>query len=246
MSVQVSYIDIPRPTWTWEEEHVTMQFTITINNSLVRVDCEIDRFQDDYLVEIHRRAFDLARSCVNVAAFATGFGMNLIFELFVRPDGVAVPIQFRVPSDLVAESTAVKLPAVTVEERKTMEQVLSLVMAEPALFLLLNDLIQCASTPHVTPTNCGRVWDGLRKLVAPGDEPKKMWPLFREAMHVDEKYATFVSEHSKTPRHGGHIRIDGPTTAEILKRTWILMNRFLEYRKRGNTLPLAEFPLLTG
>jgi hypothetical protein len=222
-----------------------MQFAITIDKSLVRVDCEINPFQDNYFVEIHRRAFDLARSCVNVAAFATGFGLNLIFELLVLPNGFVSPIRFVIPADLVTECTALKMPAVTLEEKKTMERVLSLVMGEPALFMLLNDLIQCASTPHVTPTNCGRVWDGLRKLVAPGD-PKKMWPLFREAMHVDENYATFVSEHSKDPRHGEHVRIDGPTTTEILKRTWILMNRFLEYRKRANMLPLAEFPLLMG
>jgi len=136
---------------------------------------------------------------------------------------------------------------ITKEEKRDLEAILAIVMKEPALFMALNDLIQAVSVPHMTPTNCGRVLDGLRKLVAPGMEPKQGWPIFQQTIQADEPYLTFISELSKKPRHGEHIRIDGITTTEIAKRTWIIMNRFLEFRKRGNQqLPLAEFPLLKG
>jgi hypothetical protein len=243
---QISFTDIPKSSWEWPEEGIKIDFSIRIEQSHVQVDCTIAQYKDEYLVELHRRAFDLARACVNIAAFGTGYGLYLIFEQFIRPDGVVTHLLFTSPPGFVAECTAFKIPAVTTEEKRVLEQILGLVMREPALFMLLNDLIQCLSVAHATPTNCGRVLDGLRKLVAPG-EPRTSWPTFRDTIHVGEKYTQFISEHSKNPRHGEHVRIDGPTTIEIHQRTWIIMNRFIEYRIRGNqTLPLVEFPLLTG
>lgn len=244
--VQISFTNIPKPHWEWVEEHIAIDFTILIEKSFVKVDCELDKYKAEYMPELHRRAFDLARGCVNIAAFGTGYGLYVIFEQFVLPDGAVQQLMFTSPPDLVAECTAFKMNAVTTEEKKVMEQILTLVMGEPALFMLLNDLIQCVSVPHVIPVNCARVIDGLRKLIAPGP-PKTAWPLFRDVMHVDEAYITLMSEYSKDTRHGGNVRIDGSITREILKRTWIVMNRFIEYRKSGNkALPFAKFPLLRG
>jgi hypothetical protein len=246
-TVQISYTDIPKPAWEWTEENLKIEFKIQIKESRVQVDCLVDQYKDDYMGELHRRSFELARACVNVAAFGTGYGLYLIFEQFIRPDGVVTQLLFTSPPDFVAECTAFKLPSATAQEKQTMEQVLAIAM-DPALSMLLNDLIQCLSVPNIAPVNCGRVLDGLRKLVVPGmNDPKAEWPIFRAAMRVDENYTQFVSEHSKNPRHGQHMRIDGPTTIEIHRRAWVIMNRFLEYRKRGSQpLPATEFPLLTG
>jgi hypothetical protein len=49
------------------------------------------------------------------------------------------------------------------------------------------------------------------------------------------------------PRHGDPAHIPAITTTEITRRSWKIMNRFFEYKKRDNgPLPLAEFPLLTS
>lgn len=245
--VQISFTDIPLGKWKWEEEGINIGISVRINRSFVEVDCEVPTYKSEYFVELYRRAFDVARTCVNVAAFATGYGVSLVLESFVGPDGTVSQIMFRVPDDIVAQCTAFKMNPETLDERRTLEQVLTLMMTELPLFGLLNDLIQCTHTSHVTPTNCARVIDGLRKLIVPGIEPAKAWPLFRDAMHVDEAYTKFISEHSKDTRHGGSVRIDGPNTMEILKRTWIIMNRFIHFRKCGNQpLPLTDFPLLAG
>lgn len=245
-AVQVSFTDIPQVKWVWEEENITFDFAVRIINSQVEVECKLDRYQDNYMVEIHRRAFDLARACVNVAAFGTGFGITVFFEQFVGPNGIPSALVFTNPH-LAPECTAFKMNPVTLEEKRNLEVILALVMREPAVFMALNDLIEAVSVPHMVPTNCGRILDGLRKLVTPGIEPKQGWPIFQKTIQADEPYLSFISEHSKKPRHGEHIRIDGPTTTEIARRTWIIMNRFLEFRKRGNLpLPLAEFPLLKG
>ena len=245
-AVQISFTDIPQVKWVWEEESITFDFVIRITKSRVEVECKLDHYQDDYTGEIHRRAFDLARACVNVAAFGTGFGVTVFFDEFVGPNGIPSPIVCINPL-LAAECTAFKMGAVTLEEKRNLEAILALVMREPAVFMALNDLIEAISIPHIAATNCGRILDCLRKLVAPGIEPKQGWPIFQKTIQADEAYLSFISEHSKNPRHGEHTRIDGPTTTEIAKRTWIIMNRFLEFRNRGNLpLPLAEFPLLKG
>jgi hypothetical protein len=245
-TVQISFTDIPKVKWVWEEESITFDFAIQIAKSQVEVECKLDRYQDDYMVEIHRRAFDLARACVNVGAFGTGFAMTVFFDQFVGPNGVPSSLLFTNPL-YAAECTAFKASPETPEEKRNLEAVLSLVMREPAVFMALNDLIEAVSTHHMVATNCGRMLDGLRKLVAPNVEPKQAWPIFQAAIQADEPYLSFISEHSKEHRHGGRIRIDGPTTVEIGKRAWIIMNRFLEFKKRGNLpLPLAEFPPLKG
>ena len=95
--VQISFTDIPQVNWVWEEKNIAFDFVIRITKSQVEVECKLDRYQDDYMVEIHRRAFDLARACVNVAAFATGFGVSVIFEEFVGPDGIPSALLFPNP-----------------------------------------------------------------------------------------------------------------------------------------------------
>jgi hypothetical protein len=245
-SVKISFTDIPKAKWEWVETGLSLAFVVHITESVIDVECSLDHYQDDYMAELHRRAFDLARACVNVAAFGTGFGVFVFFDKFIGPNGIPADLLFTNPH-LVGESTAFKMNPVTIDEKRDLEKILGIVMTEPGLFMALNDLIQGVSVLHMTPTNCGRVVDALRKLVTPGIEPKQGWPIFQQIFKVDEPYLTFISEHSKKPRHGEHIRIDGPTTTEIAKRTWIIMNRFLEYRKRGNQpLPLVEFPLLKG
>jgi hypothetical protein len=244
--IEISFTDIPQSDWVWQEEGLTLHFVVRITKSVVEVECRLDRFQNDYIAELHRRAYDLARASVNVAAFATGFGVTVFFDEFVGPNGIPTALIFPNP-DLAPICTSFKMPPNTPEEKKDLETILQIVMSEPALFMALNDLIQGVSTPHMTPVNCGRVVDALRKLVAPGIEPKQGWPVFQATLQADAAYLTFISEHSKEARHGGHIRIDGPTTNEIALRTWAIMNRFLEFKKRGSQpLPQSEFPLLRG
>jgi hypothetical protein len=245
--VKISLSDIPTVSWQWPEANLAIGLSVRVNNSIVEVTCDVPHYKSDYLGELHRRAFDVARACVNLGAFSTGLGLIVIFEEYVLPDGAHSKILLNTSPDVLAQVTAFKIPAVTADERKLFEQVLTLVVREPALFMALNDLAETITVPHATAVNCGRVLDAVRNMVAPGAEPKKGWPILRDMLRVDEAYVIFISENSKTHRHGDRTRIDGPTTLEIQKRTWSIMNRFLEFRKQGNQqLPLAEFPLLVG
>jgi hypothetical protein len=69
----------------------------------------------------------------------------------------------------------------------------------------------------------------------------------RDVLNLDLDYLKLISDASTNPRHGVPERAGGLLCSEVVLRTWNVMNRFFEYRKRGNVpLPLAEFPLLKG
>jgi len=65
-------------------------------------------------------------------------------------------------------------------------------------------------------------------------------------LNISRDYQQWISEQAKGPRHGDPAFVPGDVTVEITHRTWVVMNRFLEYRKRGNQpLTAPDFPLLS-
>jgi hypothetical protein len=244
--VQVSFTDIPKVNWRALEIEEEIGFAIRITKSVVEVDCEIGRYRDEYLANLHMRAFDLARVCVDLSAFSTGHSLSVYFHTFAKPDGTVSPLLFTNPA-LAKECTVFKANPVTPKEKKNFENVITMVMSEPGLFMALNDLIQANSLPHHGPANCARVVEGLRTLMSPGIERAKAWLIFRENLNTDEKYLSFITGYSTGPRHGDRAHISGAITIEIVTRTWVIMNRYLEFKNRGSTqLLLKEFPLLQG
>jgi len=82
-------------------------------------------------------------------------------------------------------------------------------------------------------------------MIAPGEKTGEQWAKMRSALNLTEEYLKYITDLSKGPRHGERTRIEGESTTEITRRSWIIMNRFIEYRKRGNQdLPTSDFPLL--
>jgi len=52
-------------------------------------------------------------------------------------------------------------------------------------------------------------------------------------------------EHAKDPRHGKQLPVDPNIINEIMKRTWIAIDRFFHFRlDGGKRLDLKKFPLL--
>jgi hypothetical protein len=181
-----------------------------------------------------------------VWAFAKGVFPTLYLETFLPPDGTT---QLLVPQNPVVAAlcSSYKFDNNTPSENANLDKVIRLLISDRALFMPLNELSMANTLPHLGPANCGRVLDGLRKLIVPGVDPKKAWPIFQATLNADDKYLEFISDLSTNPRHGDRTHIPAAPVIESMKRTWVIMDRFIEYRKRGNqSLPLADFPLLKG
>jgi hypothetical protein len=238
---------IPYPVrWPVEKIGATI-FRINIENSEVRVDCEIPKYDPDEVKYLLVPAIELTECLVDLAAFSSGYGWLMFLDTFVDPEGNTGPIGY-VHHELSAECTAYKAITTTQEDRDALAKIINLVFAiDRGLMYALKDLIEAVTRPNVSPINCGRVMDGLRKIAAPSLAPAAGWRVLQGIVNCDEKYQRFVTDLSTNPRHGDRTMIAGDIAAEAVKRTWIVMNRFLEYRKRGNQpLPLNEFPRLQG
>jgi hypothetical protein len=123
----------------------------------------------------------------------------------------------------------------------------AMVITEPPLFLALNELIVAISIPGHITVNCGRAIESLRTILVPNDPTRaKAWAEMRKVLRLERSYLDFIIEASANPRHGDKSYLEQETAQEILERSWVIMNRFLEFRKKGSVgLPADEFSILS-
>jgi hypothetical protein len=211
----------------------------SIRDSQIEVVCRViaGRWQDDF-VHVLARAIDLPRTIVDLIAFKQGRGLEVHIDRFIDEQGVLHTLGTEV--DGLAElCTAYGLAH--------LDDVLDLVLPTHRLAFALHDLSVAATHTHDTRVRCGRAIDALRVLIAPGLPPNKGWPLVHDALKVDKEYLSFITGHSQGVRHGDHDDYDSADSTVLLRRSWTVMNRYLEYLKRGRKpLPESEFPLLKG
>jgi len=227
------------------EEDLTLHFDCRVEKSIVTVACTLDRYKTEYLSEIYRRAFDIVRSAINLAAFASGVGYSVIFESVINASGQA---EMFVPQDLSLAHVCTSFSLNSQPGKTSIGEMWDLVISNLAIFQVLEDLIASITLPHHVPVDCARAIEGLRNLIATPDATiPQAWEQMRNALQLDRSFLQLITDSSTAPRHGNRSYIPGTTTTEIVRRSWIIMDRFLEYRKRGNSrLPATDFPVLVG
>lgn len=207
----------------------------------IHVECDVNRYSDGDLPILLVRSRDLAQAIIDLACFSEGLGAIVVIERFIGTDGRTQEI---VPQDksLAMRCTAFRLG---LAPNPNFTAVLNLVLREPPLFMALNDLILAITIPHHAPVNCGRAIDGIRNMISQDPDKAKSWDAMRGYLNLSKDYIKLITETSIGPRHGDRTYIPGSSTSEVIQRSWVVMNRFFEFRKRGNQpLPLTEFPLL--
>jgi hypothetical protein len=238
-AIKTSITNHPKINWKSADLGFSLDIGVEINENKVAIDCEIDNFdRQRHLTPIVMRAYDTARATIDLLSFATGNGLMFVLDTFVDPEGNSTAVAPQQP-ELATLSSAVAKP-------EDFDKILRMVLTEPPLFLALRDLIDAITQWHRAPVNTARVLDGLRHLIAPGEEPKSGWPKLRAALRVQESYLKYVTDQSAPARHGDPSHIPGEITREVAERAWTVFNRYLEYRKGGSEpLPESEFPILS-
>jgi hypothetical protein len=217
--------------------------TFNIAHDQIEIDCEVESFQSDKdFYRLYSQALDISRVIADLISFSEARPLTVLIEK-ITPPGETEPkgilIQF---PDLRSLCTFWK-------EGDDLNEVINLLGSDAHIIWALRDMIEAIEIPNRVPLNCGRVLDAIRNLIAPDSENdrKKGWKRLSAELQLGEGYTKFVTDHSISPRHGRRRSTTGVTNIEIQRRTWTTMNRFLEYRKRGNkTLPISEFPLVNG
>jgi hypothetical protein len=229
-------------TWGWNERTLTIRIGIT--GGYVSVEVESDTFDvtTDF-AEFHKRASDMARALVHLAAYEQGLGVSVALNTAIFPDGRILKI---LPQDLRLKDICTAFSSEDPSRVDELRQMIKLVMQEPALFRAMDDLVQSISVYHVSLVNCARVVDAIRRMITDERSGATAWRAMHVALNVSRDYQEWISDQSAGPRHGDTTAIPGSVTNEVIHRTWRLMNRYLEYRKRGSApLTAPEFPCLS-
>jgi hypothetical protein len=215
--------------------------TVHIEQSIVTINCDLNKFEKtQHLTPITMRAYDIAKAMIDLVSFSTGHGLLFVLETLTDDEGCITSVAPQQPE----LGALVK----SVVGRAQFDQVLQIVLSDPPLFLALRDLIDAITLWHRAPTSCARAMEALRHSVAPGEtDRKRQWEIFNEALRLEQSYLNRVMGHSTGPRHGDPAHIPGAVTRDVAKRAWIVMDRYLEFRKRGghSPLPISDFPVLS-
>jgi len=216
-----------------------------IVDSEFEVSCNLPEFTQSMQATLLSRAGNLIRSYTDLISFSLGIGFTLTWDTIKTPDGAVLKLQ-KVNSPLADLCTSYTFPPQTAQQSEEFERVFRLVLAEPNLQGSMMDLADALANFHQTPINCGRVLDSLRKTIAPGVEPGPAWGIFQTLLRVSQSYRAFVTSNSTDYRHGDRENgLPEATMKQIFHRTWKIMDRFIEFRKRGSVqLPDDEFPEL--
>jgi hypothetical protein len=77
------------------------------------------------------------------------------------------------------------------------------------------------------------------------EEPKYVWPRFRQALQVSENYLKSMTKYSQSNRHGVLTLTSGTEREILMLKARTIIHRFALYLSIGNRiLQTSEFPLL--
>jgi hypothetical protein len=221
-------------------------YTVRIELSVIHVACEVETYYPAYdTSSLLIDAIVCSRAALDCLCFAHGLGLSALIEWLIEPDGTEKPLRYT-HSRLRQLCTAFNLtPGYTGKD--DFAAMYLLVMREPDLLWALNELLVAITIPEYLEVNCARAIESLRTLLVLDDPRRtKGWPELRRVLCVEESYLRYVIDASVAPRHGDKITTEQAKGREILAQAWIIMNRFLEFRKRGSVgLLISEFPVLS-
>lgn len=235
-AIRATFNGFPDINWEIRELGITATFQVRIDNGMITVECSAPMYEDSHMVFFYMRALDICRAQVDLLGLRQGLGLTVILDTYIDSYGTKTDLVFSHP-DIVS-----LIPCLN--EDQDFGAIFTEAIRDHSLGYAIHDLVEAISAPHASIINCARAVEGLKNLIAPGKKPET-WDTFRMALNLDRDYVMFVTELSQQPRHGHRVYFDGKTTTEVVNRSVTILNRFLEYRKRGSQpLPVAEFALL--
>lgn len=231
------------PTVHWKNQvsDIHVDLDIAFHGSTVEVTCNLIRFDPQSQISLLILvAVNLAQGLLDLHCFQTGNAITAVLQKLELPDGRVIDL---VPSmkEFVGLATAI-------DKEEDFFRVLGIALTDFEMLLALRDLADSIRYTHLAEINCARATESIRNYFIPtGGKREDGWEPMRRSLNIGKSYTQFITERSRHPRHGNRLNEvkNDPRILEAGKRAWTIMNRFLEYRKRGNQpLPESEFPLL--
>jgi hypothetical protein len=213
-------------------------FYPAIRQSRITIDCFFDHIFDNYESVLYMWAVNSLRPHIDLVCFRDGIGVIPLIERMIKLDGnLSLINHFH---SVVASISTV------VNDHQKFREVLQLAVGNKTFLLALNDLTQAISVPDLLVVNCTRSVEGIRQLIAgPGVRGDVAWPKMNDLLNLSESYTKYITRPSRSHRHAERDDISEEIQNEILRRSWTIMDRFINYVIVNKTkLDLGQFPLL--
>lgn len=210
-----------------------IRLRIRVINSQVLIDCETPGPCSSSLLS--RIGLSYVRAAINPIAFKQGIGLSAELETILFEGGETKKFFYK--NDSLRQIGSFSVPVAELQQ---------MMLSERELATALDELVEALRTPAVVAINCGRAIEGLRKIMVPIDPTRKIgWNEIQNKLNFSRGYREYITNASTQPRHGDRTELRPEVLQELLERSWTIMQRFIEYRRRGNqTLPIAEFRFL--
>lgn len=211
---------------------------IVVENSAITVAWEIETYRSDNLLATWIHSRKLVTVLVDLIAFRMGAGATVVLDKY-QIDNCAVE------NISILEAKVAGLVTSFLSDAEFLE-VFGIVAKEQHLMVVFEDLISTLSSEEHKAVNCGRCVEAIRQLVAETEaDRKKQWLIMQDLLNLDRSYLELITNHSIEPRHGSNAAADPNEIAEVLARTWVIIDRFFHFRRGGNRkLDIVHFPLL--
>src|SRR5438270_10619726 len=75
-------------SWVWQDRNnMVVQFTVTIKDGDIDVECSMPDYRDADMYVLHQRAYDYCRAIISLHAFKMGYGLIVTLGTFITPTG---------------------------------------------------------------------------------------------------------------------------------------------------------------
>jgi hypothetical protein len=238
-TMQIKTQGHPTIHWKNPNTNIHVDLDVSFDGNTVTVTCNLHSFDiDSQIPQLTLIVHNMVHASLDLICFKTGDAISVFLQKAIFPDGKVVDIQ---PHEYAFAGLAKSL-----EKDGTLGPILELAIRDPNLMLALRDLADSIRHANESMINCARAIESIRNHFVPeGKKKDDGWPIMHAKLNLTKSYLQLITDASRDPRHGN--RWSQPAEPlEIGRRAWITMDRFLEYRRRGDQqLPLDKFPRLS-
>lgn len=190
---------------------------------------------EEVIYALYTPAWTVTEGLVHAAGFLAGIPYTATIERVLLSDGQVMQFQ-------LADRSLAHAHGLTAD---TLEKLADLALLDLHIKLLLSDALKMLGVGDYSPIACGRIADGVARLIAPDLKDGARWKKTRETLRVDETFLRSLTDVSKAARHADRELVPGHLNQATAHRAWALLGRFLQFSLEG-PLDADAYPILTA
>jgi hypothetical protein len=216
-------LEISNASKVYSDPETEISIDYEFENGKFRARIFIKRSPQDNYNTVTVRATHVLQTIVDSYAFINGVSLRLIPERVVvegHGTGRLILLGHRELSGYFREEPS--------KERIALIQ--DYAFADKEFALALGDLNQALSIENYPAIAAARAVEVVRNALSDVSKSESAnWKSLREKLRVTKEFLTFVTDHSKGPRHGRRVGINGDDQHQTLARAWIVVDRYIDH-----------------